>query len=88
MKTIWKFPFIISDVLEIIMPSGAEVLSVGMQSDVPCLWAIVEDTQPVKLSKFYVVGTGHPLNEYTTSQSYVTTFQDGPFVWHVFQHTE
>ena len=52
MKTIWKFPFAVSDklVIAIEMPKGAKILHVEVQSDwlapglrgQPCLWALVD----------------------------------------------
>ena len=41
-KTIWKYKLKIDILQEIIMPIGARILSVQMQSNTPCLWVLVD----------------------------------------------
>lgn len=89
MQQIWKFPLQISDAQRIEMPIGAEILTVQLQGDVPVLWALVD----VKALKEYriieVLGTGNPIhNGMGTNRKYISTFQRGGFVGHVFEYTE
>lgn len=67
----------------IIMPPGAEVLTVQLQELKVCMWAKVRaDIAHSQERKFILIGTGRPLPD---SVSYVGTFQDGDFVGHVFE---
>jgi hypothetical protein len=86
MRTIWKFPFEVADVLEILMPSGAEILDVQVQHGQPCLWALVHSERPTVRRRFRVFGTGH-LIEGMYAAKYVGTFQiaGGALVFHVFE---
>jgi hypothetical protein len=43
-NTIWKFELEVTDLQEVVMPSGAEILSVGNQDGKLCLWAMVSPT--------------------------------------------
>ena len=84
--TIWKFQFEISGDLTISMPANARVLSIQIQNGVPCMWAIVNQSYPCEERNFKVFGTGHPMSAETALLAeHVGTFQDGQFVWHVFE---
>lgn len=83
MKTIWKFAVPIDDELQIKLPSGAEVLCVQLQGGVPTIWAIVNPRAKPELRTFYVCGTGNPIPE--RPMRYLGTFQQQPFVWHLFE---
>lgn len=85
MKTIWKYQFEIVPVFGITVPKGAVVLSAQMQGDVPCLWALVDTRRELVARRFYLFGTGNNLPEETTAYSHLDTFQQGPFVWHLFE---
>lgn len=84
MKTIWKFPLIITDHQSVPMPTGATLLDVQMQGDSPCLWALVDpkttSRTPVHIG---MRGTGQPISE--PVGNYIATFQTGPLVFHVFE---
>lgn len=41
MNTIWKYPLYVQDVQTVEMPDEADILTVQVQGDVPCLWAMV-----------------------------------------------
>jgi hypothetical protein len=83
--TIWKFPLRIDDEVLITMPVGAVPLCVQMQYQVPCLWAVVDETANVEMHRFYIRGTGHRLGNVAIDK-YIGTFQalDGNLVFHVF----
>ncbi len=82
--TIWKFDVSIDDSFVLSMPMGARPVSVQMQCDKPCLWAIVDELRPVEQRRFYIVGTGHDIPR---RAAYVGTFQQhgGMLVWHLFE---
>ena len=85
--TIWKFPFKFPlGRFEIEMPKDAEILSVQVQRDVPCIWAKVIPENEKNTRRFRIIGTGHPFRE-DKKLSYIGTFQqiDDFFVWHLFE---
>ncbi len=85
MKTIWKFPVGVANEQTVAMPEGAKALSVQVQKDFLCIWAIVDSEAPVRDVTVYVCGTGHPL-DMGEDTVYVGTVQvaSGGLVWHVF----
>lgn len=86
MKTIWKYPIQIEDRQTILVPQGAELLTVQMQNNAPFVWALVnpDNTEMPRVLDLY--GTGHPIKDYGPGK-YVGTFQSngGMFVWHLFE---
>jgi hypothetical protein len=81
---VYKYPLPIDDVVELLLPEGAEPLCVGLQRGVPMLWARVETDNYVggRSRRFRVAGTGHPNAE----GKYIGTLlvDDGALVFHVF----
>jgi hypothetical protein len=62
----------------------AEVLTVAVDpTGTICAWLLVEDVvSKTEDYVFFIVGTGRPIPE--AARVYKTTFQAGPYVWHVF----
>lgn len=87
MKTIYKYPFSVTDEFSLTLPVGARVLCVQTQNDLPCLWAIVDPDAAKEERTFFVRGTGHPLGDVGR---YIGTFQmrGGSLVFHVFEGKE
>lgn len=81
-KQIWKYKLdgVIS---KIEMPLDAKVLTIQTQNEVPHIWVLVNPENEVETRSFRIVGTGHPFDD--TDKKYIGTFQDGPFVWHLFE---
>ena len=79
-KQIWKF-----EIKEgcIIMPIGAKILSVQSQRERGMIWALVDPNAEDEPRHFAIVGTGETFDE--TNMTYIGTFQDSPFVWHLFE---
>jgi hypothetical protein len=86
MKTIWKFPFKTTDILNISMPEGAEILSVQTQYEQPCMWALVDPGAKKVTRKFQIFGTGHPVNDPETKK-FIATYQEegGALIFHIFE---
>lgn len=86
MKAIWKFPLETTDFQVIRMPSDAEILAVQTQDGVPCIWAMVDTTDPPESRIFRIYGTGHPVNA-DEELAYVGTCQlhGGSLVFHIFE---
>jgi hypothetical protein len=82
-KTIWKFPLPIADLVHVVMPKGACVLTVAAVHEEAFLWAIVDRAAPMVERPFAIRGTGHALG---AVGSYIGTFmlQSGGLVFHVF----
>lgn len=101
MQTIYKYQLENAFPVEIMMPMGAQLLTVGIQGfpsihqhgdqvqydKVITLWARVDSEAPKEARIFKLFGTGHSINE-LAKYVYVGTFYDGPFVWHLFEATE
>jgi hypothetical protein len=82
-SVIYKYPFEISDEVRLDMPIDAKILCVEVQAGVPMMWALVNPRAVNTTRRFRVIGTGHLFD--TSYLVYVTTFQQPPFVWHVFE---
>lgn len=79
---IWKFPLVRTDRQTISMPSIYSMLHVGFDpaGDI-CIWAAVDGAEDKCDVEIYIIGTGHLLPHVG---DFIGTFNDGPFVWHVF----
>lgn len=84
MKTIWKFQLAVTDTQRVSMPKGAKILAVQLQDKTLCMWAIVVEGMEMEVREFQIYGTGHMVNPKATL-NYLATYQDPPFVWHVFE---
>lgn len=85
MKTIWKFPLKVDDAQSVRMPTGATILSVQVQHDQVCLWALVEPDNGAQLREIIIYGTGHEISR--SVGRFIGTFQlhFGSLVFHVFE---
>jgi hypothetical protein len=86
MKTIYKYPLSVSDKQTIKMPVGAQILTVQVQESAPCIWALVESEKEDEDRYIEIFGTGRQIHvDMGIDRYYIGTFQQGPFVWHVFE---
>lgn len=87
MKTIWKFPIKVTDRQTVPMPVNAEILTAQVQGILPCLWAMVDKAETVDEDRVIeIFGTGNLIHvDMGVERKYIATFQQGPFVWHVFE---
>jgi hypothetical protein len=90
---IYKYHLPLADEIEIEIPSGATLLSVGQQREALYAWAIVNPSAPSRKILFHVIGTGTPMpRDLITSlhlgaTRFICTVQMS-FVWHVFVTTQ
>lgn len=70
----------------VMMPSGAHILSAGMQNDSVFVWAIVNPDYPLVKRRIRVYATGEELG-YHTGKFVGTVFLDW-LVYHVFDQGE
>ncbi len=84
---IWKWNLPITDNQALKMPVGAKILSVQVQHDNCCLWALCDDSKgvPSENREIAIYGTGNPIPD--NPGKYISTFQllDGDLVFHVFE---
>ena len=77
-----------SNILNIEMPRGAKILSIGEDplKDL-CIWAQIDTKEEMVNRKILCWGTGWPLEdalaEFPASE-FVGTVIDGPYMWHIF----
>lgn len=87
MRTIWKFPLKWSATQIVNFPKGAIILDAQMQGPTVCVWAVINDDEPITMEPrfIHIVGTGNamPVNLY--KEDYIGTVQTNGFVWHIFQ---
>lgn len=83
-ETIHKYPFTIAEEFILDMPIGAEILTVECQNEVPTMWAKVDPSGKVMGRRFRIFGTDWPIDT-RLSLMHVKSFQQGRFVWHVFE---
>lgn len=82
---IWKYTLKITDLQTVAMPPGARVLSVQMQGADPQMWALVDEQAPRReLRSFATYGTGNPIPVDADLSRFVSMYQMGPLVFHVF----
>ncbi len=84
-KTIHKYTLDpTEDPCTVSMPSGAKVLSVGVQSEHIRVWAEVDPSEGCSLRQFSIVGTGHAVK---TTGRFIGTVMlyGGSLVLHVYE---
>lgn len=84
MRTIHKYAlfYLAESNFNILMPKSAKILTLQCKAGEPCLWAEVDTFEGKVERTFRFVGTGHLVPD---SGEYVGTFQDLPFVWHLYE---
>jgi hypothetical protein len=83
---IWKYPLEIVDYLQgKSMPEGAQIVHVGLQNNIPTIWALVETTKRPEDRFFGIIGTGHEFSgEHWKHVGTCEPDQLG-LVWHVLE---
>ena len=83
--TIWKFAITPGDVIEIGMPKGAKILSVGVQYEAVHVWALVDPSAQTVQRSLRMVGTGHPGGDlYRWKLVGMVMLRGGALVFHLF----
>lgn len=89
MKQIYRFPIPLNDEFQIGMPKDAEILHLGTQNGIPCLWVMVETDNDYVERSFRGIGTGHtikdPLSSHTLKYIGTCLLKADMFVYHVFE---
>ncbi len=85
MKTIYKYK-ITPYVEEYDLPLNAEILTVQVQIEDVCIWAIVDSEETIRqCRRIKIYGTGHEMTD--EKHKYIGTFQmnGGVGIFHVFE---
>lgn len=86
MKTIYKYQLGRPRLNTVPMPEGAEILHVGMQQGIPCVWALVDKGRMTAPRNLWVAGTGWELDDFPDELKFLgTAHTDDSLVWHVFE---
>jgi len=84
---IWKYPLEVTDVQDLLMPEGSEILSVQVQLATACIWAMGDEHNLRVPRRIRIYGTGHPMQG--PFGRFIGTFQihhaDSHLVFHVFE---
>lgn len=83
---IYKYPLNAITEQNITMPAKSEILTVQVQGDTLCLWALVNPDAELKERTIEIYGTGHLLID-ADSLQYISTFmlESDTLVFHVFE---
>lgn len=86
-QQIWKFELSTHD-KEIQMPFGAKILSVQMQGENICIWALVVPTNSTQPRYFEVYVTGHNIHcDIGIEREYLGTIKldNDNLIFHIFE---
>lgn len=83
MKKVYKYPIPRANAkFSVMLPMGFKFLRVSFQAEQLFMWCEVTDGNLASQVNFQLFGTGQELNP---NGRYLTTFDDGPFVFHLYQ---
>ena len=87
MKAIYKYPFNLQGIINIEMPKDAQILSIQVQHEIPCIWALVNPKAKKEIRKFVLHGTGSSI-KILPEMKHIGTFQleGGNFIGHLFEY--
>jgi hypothetical protein len=91
-KVVYKYSLDVKDGLqEILLPIGSEILTIQMQGEILCMWALVNNDPFIKKEKRHIeiFATGQEIS-YVMGQDWIyrSTFQTrgGSLVFHAFEY--
>ena len=87
-KSIFKFNLETTDSQTVIMPKGAEILTIQNQHEDAELWALVDSNAPLEERIIEIFGTGHPVHcDMGVERKYIATYQlsGGNYIFHAFE---
>lgn len=82
MKIIYKYSLMLMDSQTLELSVGYEILTVQLQNQDICVWAIVEPKNVEQTVQFQIIGTGDKIVD--EELKYIGTVQRHGFVWHIF----
>jgi len=87
-REVYKYPlqWLIGAVQKLPIPSEADVLTAQIQGGALVIWASTPVNYKATGRAFKILGTGN--GEVYSNDRYISTVQEGAFVWHVFEVIE
>lgn len=85
MNIIYKYKIEYGQKCIIEMPDQAQILSLQVQNDIPCIWVLVDPNKPLVKRTFVTYVTGSIPNP---NHTFIGTYQIDWFVGHVFEKKE
>jgi len=83
MKTIYKYPLVITDLQTIQLPISAVILTAKEQNGILQLWAEVETDNELEERIIEIFGSGNPIERHR--RVYIATIIQTIFVWHIYE---
>lgn len=86
MRTVYKYPLVITDLQHVEMPSDARPLLLAVQNRQLCLWVECDTDAPKSVMEVYVVGTGHDIGHLPDNARHLgsVVIYAASLVWHVY----
>ena len=84
---IWKFKLAIRFTQSIMVPKGSTILSLAVQKDDLCIWALVDPDAGSECRTIQIFGTNEKIKDplVGTKRLFIGTVIMSYFVWHVFE---
>jgi len=73
MEIIYKYQLDTTDIQNIKMPKGAEILCIQVQNNIPCIWCLVNPDNAIDCRTFEIYGTGNPIPTQSERKYSLTT---------------
>lgn len=87
MRKIYKYPLEIVDEQIVNVPAGAILLTAMLVNDQICLYAVVDESQPMKQRAFYIYATLDEMQDETFARiRHIATVIHNQYVWHIFEN--
>jgi hypothetical protein len=83
--TIWKKVLQPTDVQDVMVPAGAEMLCAREQFEHICVWFRCDPNAPTEPRRIAIVGTGHPAPSDEDRYLGTASLQGGTLIFHVFE---
>lgn len=81
---IYKYSITHKSVQTIELPIHSQILCVQLQFGKPFIWVRIPNPEAPTIERtFEFSGTGEEIDN--TIRQYIGTWQEGPFVWHLFE---
>jgi hypothetical protein len=85
---IWKIQLKKERTQLVKMPEKSEIMDIQMQNGKPVMWFLTNPERKEIEVKINMYSTGWETHENTSKDEYLSTVQDGEFVWHFFMNYE
>ena len=86
---IFKYEVEIDTSFSIKMPVNSKILNFHVQNNIPYIWVLVDEDNPLRERYFSIVGTGEEIDILCEQLIYIGTIhikiEDMNIVWHLFE---